>query len=42
MRELDASRGSARALVLDNGDAMVLEPFQRDMLADYFDGATRR
>jgi phage terminase large subunit-like protein len=39
MRELDVFARFCRALVLDNGNAMLLEDFQRDMLADYFDGA---
>jgi phage terminase large subunit-like protein len=38
--ELDVFARFCRALVLDSNDAMVLEPFQRDMLSDYFDGAT--
>jgi len=37
--ELDAFARFCAALVLENGDPMELEPFQRDMLADHFGGA---
>jgi phage terminase large subunit-like protein len=39
MRELDAFGRFCKALTLDNGDAMALERFQREMLAEFFDGA---
>jgi phage terminase large subunit-like protein len=38
--ELESFARFCSALVLDSGEAMVLEPFQRRMLADYFAGAT--
>jgi phage terminase large subunit-like protein len=38
--ELDAFARFCAALRLDSGDAMVLEPFQREMLAEHFTGAT--
>jgi phage terminase large subunit-like protein len=36
--ELEAFARFCAALTLENGSAMVLEPFQRSMLADYFAG----
>ena len=39
MSELGDFAKFCSQLTLDNGKAMVLEPFQRDLLAGYFDGA---
>ena len=37
---LDDFAGFCSELVLDNGERMLLEPFQREIVADYFAGAT--
>jgi phage terminase large subunit-like protein len=37
---LEGFSGFCSELVLESGEAFVLEPFQRRMLADYFDGVT--
>ncbi len=38
--ELDRFGRFCTGLILDSGERMVLEPFQRDMLAEFFGGAT--